>query len=531
MKKSRKYILLTLLGLFTFSAWAQTNNRVRVSGDKNTRRRGMQIVVGNVHFTQGTTQVYCDSAVSFSSNKRIEAYGNVRVIDEADSLNITARQLFYNPSTRKSRLRNNVVYRGPDFTLYTDNLDYNMATKQAQYFNGGRVEDDQMKLRSIFGDFDPESDQMVFRTKVVLNDPQGTVNSDYLRYETKEGMAYFEGPTEIIGEDGNAIKNNDGAQYDTNTRQFFGMETRIEDDDFIITGDQSSFEEGYRKIVGSVNLFSKSDSVTVTGEEAIYDEANGLFTVYGKPLLQKPFGPDTLWLTADTLVSLQGDSTVDKRLMAYQNVRIFKSDLQGVADSLIYNFTDSMIYFYEKPAIWSEDTQITGDSIWLEIGQGEVKKLLTYQNSFVISQVNKRRYNQIKGRLMVTSFENNQISLLDVEGNGESVYFQVEVDSVISGMNRMVCSNMKLTFQENTISRIKFYKKPEASFVPPHEITEDQAKLEGFSWRAWERPSKDAVVLGLAPPEAPTPESEPVATETQVLPNEESRLLQNEEEG
>ncbi|HAA15777.1 MAG TPA: Organic solvent tolerance protein OstA, partial [Cytophagales bacterium] len=401
---------------------------------------------------------------------------------------------------------------GPDFTLYTDALDYNMTTKQAQYYNGGRIVDQEMRLTSVFGDFDPVTDVMIFRTKVVLDDPQGLVKSDYLRYNTAEGMAYFEGPTQIIGEDGNVINSEDGAQYNTETREFSGTSVEIVDGDYEITGDKSVFVEGYRKITGNVVVFSQQDSVTITGDEALYNEASGLTLIYGSALLEKPFGTDTLWLTADTLVSYQGaqeDTTAEKRMIAYNNVRIFKSDLQGVADSLIYNFTDSMIYFYESPAIWSEATQITGDSIWLKLGDGEVSQMQTHNNSFVVSQVTRRRFNQIKGRVMITDFVDNQISIMNVQGNGESIYFQVETDSLVSGMNRMVCSNMKLSFEDNRISRIKFYQNPEAAFIPVHEMSEGETKLEGFIWRGWQRPTKNAVVLGLAPPEAPAPIENP----------------------
>lgn len=486
------------------ASWGQSTVEIRSDDFKGGRR--YQIFTRNVRFEQDNTQVFCDSAVRFNDN-RVEAYGRVRVVNKADSVTIRAKQLYYDPVSRRSRMRQDVVYRGPDFTLFTDNLDYNMATRKAQYFNGGRIVDEQMKLESVFGDFNPANDVMIFRTRVVLNDPQGIVKSDYLRYNTKEGMAYFEGPTQIIGKDNNVINAKDGAQYDTETRQFFGTETRIEDPEYVITGDQSSFIEGFRKIVGHVNLFSKSDSVTVLGREALYQEAKGLTQIYGNPKLIMPFGNDTLWLSADTLVSYQGRGNGDRKLIAYNNVRIFKNDLQGVADSLIYNFTDSTIYFYSNPAIWSEETQITGDSIQLLLGKGQVRKMYTYQNSFVISQVNARRYNQIKGRQMETDFRDNKITRLNVQGNGESVYFQVEADSMVSGMNRMICSNMLLTFENNKISRIRFYQSPEASFVPVQEISEEKAKLEGFTWRDWQRPTREAIELGLEPPKAPTPEA------------------------
>jgi hypothetical protein len=36
--------------------------------------------------------------------------------------------------------------------------------------------------------------------------------------------------------------------------------------------------------------------------------------------------------------------------------------------------------------------------------------------------------------------------------------------------------------------------KPDAKFVPPHEITEEDTRLKGFEWRFKERPVREDVV-------------------------------------
>src|SRR5690606_5324655 len=103
-------------------------------------------------------------------------------------------------------------------------------------------------------------------------------------------------------------------------------------------------------------------------------------------------------------------------------------------------------------------------------------------------------FNQIKGRKMVLHFRNSQLDKVDVFGNGESIYYALEEDTVTVGMNRIICSNMLIKFKESQMNSIAFYTNPDASFFPPHEITKDNNRLQGFSWREEERPKKRDVL-------------------------------------
>src|SRR5690606_12444151 len=53
----------------------------------------------------------------------------------------------------------------------------------------------------------------------------------------------------------------------------------------------------------------------------------------------------------DSISNIQGETRVVK---AYRNVRIFKSNLQMVADSGYYGYADSVIRTFGKPIIWSQ---------------------------------------------------------------------------------------------------------------------------------------------------------------------------------
>src|SRR5690606_39923885 len=82
---------------------------------------------------------------------------------------------------------------------------------------------------------------------------------------------------------------------------------------------------------------------------------------------------DTLFITADTLVSIDSDIPENKRLLAYHNVKIYKKDMQGVADSLAYITADSIIHFYRDPVLWNTGNQMTADSVRSEEHTSELQ--------------------------------------------------------------------------------------------------------------------------------------------------------------
>ena len=288
-------------------------------------------------------------------------------------------------------------------------------------------------------------------------------------------------------------------EFDTSkgTSAFFIGE--VNTDKYLLKGDELYFDNelGSYSAKGNVYLFAKEDSVIITGDQANFWQDKGIAKVYGDPLLKKSLRMDTLYLRADTLVSIDDSLAVNKRLLAYNNVKIFKTDIQGKADSLAYYLSDSSISFFNDPILWNEGSQITADTIHVLVKKGTIDQLRTSVNSFIISEDSTKNYNQIKGRQMIAHFNGKSIKDVDVNGNGESIYFVAEEENtdVLMGMNQIICSNMKIIFKENQVNDIRFYTNPDGSFVPPHELKDDDKKLEGFAWRIEERPSRNEILI------------------------------------
>ena len=230
---------------------------------------------------------------------------------------------------------------------------------------------------------------------------------------------------------------------------------------------------------------------------------------------------DTLYLRADTLVSINDSLEINKRLLAYHHVKIFKSDLQGKSDSLAYYLADSSMTFFDDPILWNEGSQITADTIQILVKDGTIDRLKTSVNSFIISEDSTKNFNQIKGRQMTAFFNGKNIQNVDVTGNGESIYFVSDAENTkaMIGMNQIICSNMKIIFKDNQVYDIRFYASPDGTFVPPHELKEDDKILEGFAWRIDERPAKREILMDPS-------EAERIKRETDKMLKEESEVFE-----
>lgn len=496
--------LCSLILVLTIGHAAQAQQKVKLErADKLTSGRDSQgqynRLTGNVKFRQNQTQIWCDSAFLYKTTNRIEAFGHVKIKD-GDSITITSNKLTYLGNERLARLREDVVFDNKEIKLYTDFLDYDRTASLAYYFNEGMLVDSTNQVTSVKGYYQTYSRVMSFKTDVVLTNTQDSLLSDSLVYYTTSKIVNFVAPTVVFDPDGNKATYEDGV-YNTISDKSDLQIAKLENDRYLLTGDKMNLDNlrSYYRVTGNVYMFDKQDEIIITGAMAEHWKLDGITKVYGpNALLRKVMGEgDTLYLSADTLISLDGPNVDEKRLLAYHQVQVYKPDMQAVADSLSYVVADSVLHFYKDPVLWTGKTQLIADSINMEIRASQIHKINLISKSFMVMQDTTAIYNQIKGRKMNLLFANNKLDKVYVDGNGESIYFarDEETESVV-GMNKIICSSMLIRFKEEKTDKVTFYTDPDAQFLPPKNLTESITKLKGFDWLNDYRPSIDTV-LGL----------------------------------
>ncbi|AGA78325.1 OstA-like protein [Echinicola vietnamensis] len=465
----------------------------------------IQKVYGNIIMKQKEFTIYCDSAYYDQKGNKSELFGNVRIENPKDTITITCYYADYNGNTYMAKLRDNVVFVKAGTTLYTNFLDYNRRSGVAEYFNSGKVVDSTNVLTSQKGLYETQEEKITFTDNVILVNPEYTLKSNILYYFTVPKIAETEGLTNIRSEKGDELNAKKGSYYDTQNKLFRFYEGDVENETSKVTGDELFYDETKKYYEGkdNVSIFNKERNIEVFGDVGKYWEEKKYSEVYGNALVQKYFEADTMYMAADTLISQDSEAAANRHMLAYPNTRMIKGEMSGRADSTVYMYADSTIYLYGDPLLWNNKSQISADSIHFLIANEDIDRAFLKDNAFAITADTIANFNQIKGRQMVGFFEDGDMSLLEVEGNGESLYFALENDTTLQGVNSLLCGKIFMHFENGNVVKINHTINPEASFTPPHMLNEENTKLEGFVWRAEERPTLEILLEWRTPIKQP----------------------------
>ncbi len=486
-------ILLSILGISEVQAQNKIRNKKadRLIGGRRPDGTRFEKFIGNVIFQTANATIYCDTATIAKKSNTLEATGHVRIVD-GDSITITAHKLTYLGNEKIAKLRNNVEFKKKgQLQLNTNYLDYDRNTQMAYYFNNGTIKDTVNVLSSKKGYYNTRNNMASFKTNVVATNPDYVLESDTMQYNTNSKIVYFRDHTVLTNSDSSVFEYEAGSYYNTLQGKSDFSKGFLETEDYSLKGKRIVSDEIRKqyKVKGDVRLFAKKDEVIIEGQEAVMLKRTGITKIYGQAVMKKLVDQDTLYLYADTLVSIDSKIESEKRLLAFNNVRIFKEQMQGRADSLAYIFSDSIIHLYNKPILWSDENQITADSINIKLKNNGIDRLNMSINSFVVSKDTTQNFNQIKGRNMVARFKDGGIDKVFVTGNGETVYHALEEKTNLTmGVNKIQCSNMRIDFVKGQLNDITFYIEPTGKFIPIHELQNSDKKLSGFEWREDERP-------------------------------------------
>ncbi|WP_448666275.1 OstA-like protein [Sphingobacterium siyangense] len=192
--------------------------------------------------------------------------------------------------------------------------------------------------------------------------------------------------------------------------------------------------------------------------------------------------------------SLAQDTAKTRIIKAYYNARLFKSDLQAVADSMYYGMQDSMFRLMGKPMMWAENSQISGDTIFLQVKNQKLDNSLLVGNAFMVNATSDSlKFNQIKGRKITSFFTNNRMERLFVDGNAENIFYNIdEKTNITTELVHDRSSRFKILMEDNKLKEYVSIRKVDGKVYPIAEVTADKEFLPNFTWRPEDRPkSKD----------------------------------------
>ena len=446
-----------------------------------------QILNGDVCFRHDSSYMYCDSAYFFEQTNSLEAFSNVRM-EQGDTLFVYGDYLFYDGNTQVAYLRENVRMENGQVTLFTDSLNYERIPNIGYYFEGGLIVDSLNQLSSFYGQYSPETKLAVFNDSVQVENPDFTLYSDTLHYDTESKVATILGPSVIVSDSG-TIHTSRG-WYDTvNNASLLLDQSQVESGEKILIGDSIFYtrDTGMGEVYGNMSLIDTAQHVTLQGEYGYYNEQTGYaFATDSARFLEYSQG-DTLFLPADTLQMVTVDS-VYREIKAYYGVRFYRTDMQGVCDSMQFNTRDSVLYMYTEPVLWNEQYQLYGDTIAIYMNDSTIEYAHVIQFAFAAQHVDSSYYNQLKGNDLKAYFEGQAVHQIDVAGNAESIFYPLEKDGAKVGMNETKSGFLTIWVKDNKLDKLKIWPSPVGSMTPIPDLKPDQKMLKDFYWFDYLRP-------------------------------------------
>jgi lipopolysaccharide export system protein LptA len=472
--------------------------------NQNIRR-----LIGNVEFKHENAIMKCDSAYMNPEANSMEAFSNIR-INQGDTLSLTGKHLDYDGNTSLAVVTGDVNLRDRSMVLTTDRLDYNRKFGVSSYTTGAKIVDSPNILTSQQGFYNSFTKEMHFKTNVVLTNPRYVMRTDTMNYNTLTHTAFFFGPTTITSNE-NFIYCERGFYNTDKEISGFTNNAYIKTKTQRLSGDSIGYNRktGEGKAFENVAIGDSVNAVLITGKYAEHNELTENSLVTGRAEMIQIFETDSLFLHADTLSAIsdtlarQDTSNQKRTLFAFHNVRIYKTDLQGRCDSLVYSFRDSSIELFRVPVLWSGANQMTADSVKLQTAYGQISHIYMHNNAFIVSLADSSymdikdsmRFNQVRGKNLTGYFADNKLYKIFVEGNGQTIYYAKNKANKFTGVNRADCTDIYISVNENKVKGISLVNKPDATFYPIRELSPKELRLKGFSWQPQLRPENRQAIF------------------------------------
>lgn len=465
---------------------------------KDSRHPDAQVVVGNVVFRHDSVYMYCDSAYYYDQISSFEAFSNVRM-EQGDTLFLYGDHLYYDGMTQIAEMRMNVRMENRNTTLLTDSLNYDRVYNLGYFFDGGTLMDEQNVLTSEWGEYNPSTKQSVFNYNVKLVNPQFTLTSDTLRYNTATKIANIVGPSDIVS-DANHIYSERGYYNTVTGKADLYDRSVLTNEGKQLTGDTLFYDRnaGIGEAFHNMVMNDTVNKNMMTGDYGFYNEKIKYAFATRKAVAIDYSQGDSLFLHGDTLMletfNLNTDSMY-REMRAFHKVRFYRTDVQGVADSLVFSTVDSCLTMYKDPILWNKNQQLVGEQIKIYMNDSTIDWAHIINQALSIEQIDSVLYNQVTGKEMKSYFRDGQMWKTEVIGSVRVVYYPMDSDSTLIGMNVSETSQLDIYLKDQKLERMVMSPKSNGTLYPMSQIPKGTDRLQNFVWFDYIRPLNKADIF------------------------------------
>lgn len=486
------------------------------------------IVSGNVRFIKAAMIMDCDSAHFFPETESFDAFGNIKM-QQGDTLFIYADELNYDAPARVATLYadpgKKVRMINRDVTLETDIFTYDLGIELGYYNTGGVLYDSQNRLISQEGEYMPQTKDANFYSDVRLFSHGKTdtlvIYSDSLFYNTNSKISVLRSPSEIINKRG-TIYTTDGL-YDTalDTAALYERSLVTSPEGRTLTADTIYYDRvsGLGECFGYMIMTDSARQASLQADYGFFNQATDSAYATGHLIIKEYSQGDTLYLhgrqlnayrvfdtitipaiPADTLggtPEIAESQRVDTNNVAdvWPRVRFYRSDVQGVCDSMRVTSADTTLRMYVHPVVWSEERQIFGNIIELHMNDSTIDEAHLPDYGFTAQRVAEDYYDQIAGKEMIARFDNGELKTLDISGNVELILYPEEADSTFNKMVNAESSTLTARFKSRTTEYIKMWPETTGRATPLFLLRKSMLFLPKFRLFEGIRPVSPADVM------------------------------------
>lgn len=280
--------------------------------------------------------------------------------------------------------------------------------------------------------------------------------------------------------------------YESTNISYVEGNVRLVDSSKTLTSDRLRYFDKEEKAIADGNVILRDDKekVSLFGDHADYDQKIGFARVTGNAVMTKTDSTD-----ADSLIIYGGLFEMfddGDRIVVTDSVRLIRGEIKASCDSLEYLNKVSQLKLANNPSITQNNQHLTGSSVSLLMNDAAVEAIHIVGNAIVASTVDSTvktgvPYDLLTGQEMMVYVTNEKIDSVRIDDRATSYYHVIE-EGKEKGLNKALGDALFITFDQDTLKRVRVLSSPGASvgeFHPPThkaaieaELREQLAKLQ-----------------------------------------------------
>ena len=514
------------------------NNGTNAHADymKYTGHNNTAFMKGNVQIVDAMNTLYTEQ-LTYNLKTKIGKYYDGGTL-QTDETTVSSDEGTYNGFTKQSYFKKEVTITNPKYTIESKELTYNTNTKVVKFLDESTIIGESTTVYTSAGTYDSKNETASFTKRTTVESEDQIITGNTLKYNDKTGYGKAVGNVIIIDVKNDSKINSKVAEYNKLTG--YGKATGnvvIEQDGGknILTADETEYNKksGYANASGHVVFIDTVEKSKLISGRVEYNENSKFMLATLNPKLITLADGDSTFMRADTMMSirlkdekklartkvnstntktkmqslsynlLSADSTYrseekdePKLIIANRHVKIYSDSMQAVCDSLSYSQLDSSFKLYRSPVMWSKSQQSSADTIFIHTIQNKLSEVNLRGSSFLVSETGyKPLYDQVSGNLIDAYFVANEIDMVKVDQNAESLYYAKDDAGAFIGVNKAESSKMNVYFVAKGLDHIVMLEDPKGVFYPIDKITESEKFLTQFKLFTDRKPKSKEEIL------------------------------------